>query len=289
MGMAALSFCSSQWICKQKTSQQSLPPPSSAQKQAEDESKPTLLIVEDNDELRSFISTSLSNLYNIKEAANGIEALHVLEVSVVNMIISDIMMPEMDGMELCRRVKGDENYSYLPFIVLSAKTDVDSKIDGLSLGADAYLEKPFTVAQLKAQINSIFENRRRFQAKFIQSPLDYFRKPHDEPEVNKKDEEFIKRLNELILKNLDNEEYTIDSLARDFLISRSSLHTKIKTITGHTPNDYIKVIRLNKAAELLATGKYQVVEVCYKVGFNTPSYFSKCFKELFGRQPGEGR
>lgn len=262
-------------------------PPSSAQKQAEDESKPTLLIVEDNDELRSFISTSLSNLYNIKEAANGIEALHVLEVSVVNMIISDIMMPEMDGMELCRRVKGDENYSYLPFIVLSAKTDVDSKIDGLSLGADAYLEKPFTVAQLKAQINSIFENRRRFQAKFIQSPLDYFRKPHDEPEVNKKDEEFIKRLNEFILKNLDNEEYTIDSLARDFLISRSSLHTKIKTITGHTPNDYIKVIRLNKAAELLATGKYQVVEVCYKVGFNTPSYFSKCFQEYFHKLPKE--
>lgn len=250
-------------------------------------SNDTVLIVEDNEQLRTFIAESLSELYTIKTASNGVEALKELEGSLVDLVVSDIMMPDMDGIELLRVVRNNPEFSHLPVILLSAKTDVETKVDGLNTGADAYIEKPFSMEQIKAQIKSILENRRRLQESFIKSPLDYYKKTSADDAKQTEKAEFIEKLNSMILENLTNPEFTIDSIAQEFAMSRSSFHKRIKGITGETPNDYIRIVRLSKSAELLASGKYQIVEVCYMVGFNTPSYFSKCFSKHFGKLPKE--
>ena len=170
-------------------------------------------------------------------------------------------------------------------ILLSAKTDIETKVEGLNIGADAYIEKPFSIEQLRAQATSILESRRRLRENFIKSPLDFYKKPHAEDIQESENSEFVKKLNDLILDNLTNADFNIDGLARMFYMSRSNFHKRVKGITGKTPNDYIRIVRLSKSAELLATGRYQIVEVCYMVGFNTPSYFSKCFFEHFGKLP----
>lgn len=252
------------------------------------DSRPTVLIVEDNEELRSYIMDNMNDAYAMYEAENGIKALEVLEKEDIDIIVSDVMMPEMDGLELCRAVKSNSAYSHLPFIILSAKTDVSTKVDLLNVGANAYMEKPFSLEQLRAQITSILENRDRIRENFMQSPLKYYKKTmHHEDQTEKENAEFVEKLNKIILDNLGNPSFNIDELARQFYMSRSNFHKKVKRITGKTPNDYIKIIRLNKSTELLATEKYQVVEVCYMVGFNTPSYFSKCFQDYFHILPNE--
>ena len=241
-----------------------------------------VILVEDNMELRNFLSKYLCDYLDVYEAQNGLEALKLIETENVDIIISDILMPIMDGLELCKTVKSNPAYSHLPFILLSAKTDTATKVEGLNSGADIYMEKPFSCEQLQAQINSIINNRDRIRKNFIQSPLEYYKQKDTENSVNA---DFIKQLNNIILENLTNENFSIDNLSDMFLMSRSNLHKKIKNIIGLTPNDYIKLIRLNKSAQLLATGKYKVNEVCYLVGFNTPSYFSKCFYDHFGKLP----
>lgn len=260
----------------------------SAIDEVNNDSRPTVLIVEDNDELRSYIIDNMDDSCHMLEAENGIKALEVLEKEDIDIIVSDVMMPEMDGLELCRAVRSNSAYSHLPFIILSAKTDVSTKIDLLNIGANAYMEKPFSLEQLRAQIASILENRDRIRENFILSPLEYYKKTqHHEDETEKENAEFVEKLNQIILDNLSNSDYNIDELAKRFYMSRSNFHKKVKRVTGKTPNDYIKIIRLNKSAELLATEKYQVVEVCYMVGFNTPSYFSKCFQDYFHILPNE--
>lgn len=249
--------------------------------------KPTVLIVEDNEQLRLFMAESLEDIYTIRTAGNGIEAVREMEENMVDLVISDIMMPDMDGIELLRVVRSNPDFLHIPVILLSAKTDVETKVEGLNTGADAYIEKPFSIEQIKAQIKSIFESRRRLQESLIQSPLDYYKKNKTDDGKESEKAEFIEKLNDMILANLTNPDFTIDSIAADFCMSRSSFHKRIKGITGETPNDYIRIVRLSKSAELLASGKYQIVEVCYMVGFNTPSYFSKCFSRHFGKLPKE--
>lgn len=240
-----------------------------------------VLVVEDNKELRTFLRESLSDNFTVYEAENGKEALSIIEKDSFEIIISDIVMPEMTGLELCNKLKNNPAYSHLPIILLSAKTDTLTKVDGLSKGADVYMEKPFSVEQLKAQLNSILENRAKMREVFLKSPLQFYKNATEHNENS----EFIRKLNDQILENMSDEKFTIDSLSGAFAISRSNFHKKIKNITGMTPNDYIKLIRLNKSAQLLATGKYRINEVCFLVGFNTPSYFTKCFAEQFGKLP----
>ncbi|MCD7971552.1 MAG: response regulator [Candidatus Azobacteroides sp.] len=240
-----------------------------------------VLIVEDNNELRLFIVDCLKETYAICEAGNGKEALEIIERENIDVIVSDIIMPEMDGLELAKQIKTNPAYSHIPLILLSAKTDTPTKIEGLNKGADVYLEKPFSIEQLKAQINSIIENRNHIRNNFIQSPLQYFKQNTE----NTENAEFVEKLNSIILENMSDEKFSIDNLSEQFHISRSNFHKKLKNITGMTPNDYIKLIRLNKSAQMLSTGRYKINEVCYLVGFNTPSYFSKCFYEQFGKLP----
>jgi len=240
-----------------------------------------ILLVEDNKELLTFLSNNLFENYAVFEAENGIKALEIIENENIDIIVSDIIMPEMNGIELCNMLKTNIAYSHIPIILLSAKTDTITKIEGLKKGAEAYLEKPFSVEQLKAQISSIIDNRNNIRNNFVQSPLQYF-KQNTENNVNA---EFIEKLNDIILVNMADEKFSIENLSESFFMSRSNFHKKIKHITGKTPNDYIKLIILNKSAQMLLTGKYKINEVCYLVGFNTPSYFSKCFYEQFGKLP----
>lgn len=243
--------------------------------------KPNILLVEDNKELRTFLRDSLNSGFIVFEAENGLEALDIVEKENIGIIITDILMPDMDGLELCHRLKTNPDYSYIPVIVLSAKTDISTKVEGLNTGADVYMEKPFSLEQLKAQINSVIENRNHIRDNFIKSPLQYYKQ---KPE-NTENAEFIEKLNAIILEYIMDENFSIDHLLGKFGMSRSNFHKKMKNITGMTPNDYIKLIRLNQSAQLLATSRYKVNEVCYMVGFNTPSYFSKCFYEQFGKLP----
>ena len=242
-----------------------------------------ILVVEDNPDLRSFLTASFDDQHNVYEANNGYEGLDIIEKENIDVIISDIMMPEMDGLEFCDRIKNNIAYSHLPFILLSAKTDTPTKIEGLKIGADVYMEKPFSVEQLKAQINSIIENRNKLRDRFMNSPLQFFSQGMEKNDNT----EFIERLNKYIIENITDEKLTIDSLSEEFCMSRSNFHKKIKNITGLTPNDYIKLVRLNQSVQLLVSGKFKINEVCYLVGFNTPSYFSKCFHEQYGKLPKE--
>lgn len=242
-----------------------------------------ILIVEDNEELRRFLERNLKHDFHVFSTENGQDALIVLEEHVIELVISDIVMPVMGGLELVRRIKEDEQHCHIPVVLLSARTNVETKIEGMECGADSYIEKPFSVEFLKAQVNSLLKNRLLIQEKFARSPFI----PFGSIANNKKDEDFINKLNEEIERNLSDSEYSIEKLSLALSVSRSNLQRKIKGLSGMTPNDYIRVFRLKKSAQLLMNGEYRINEICYLVGFNSPSYFSKCFQKQFGSQPKE--
>lgn len=241
----------------------------------------TLLIVEDNVEMRKFLQKQLSTIYQVLVASDGVEALNVLHDSTVNLIVSDVMMPKMDGLELCDRVKSELDYSHIPIILLTAKTTLQSRIDGLNAGADAYVEKPFSMDYLKVCIANLLKNREQLQNTFLHAPF----VSTNAVAISKADEDFLKKLNALVQSNMQNSEFSSIDLAEQMCMSRSSLNRKIKGILDITPNDYIRIERLKKAAQLLREGTCKINEVCYMVGFNTPSYFTKCFQKQFGMLP----
>jgi DNA-binding response OmpR family regulator len=242
----------------------------------------SVLLVEDNLELLNFLTTNLGRHYNIVTAHNGKDALKRLgENRIIDVIVTDILMPVMDGIELCRAVRAEEMFCHIPIVLLTAQTDLRSKTEGLDYGADVFIEKPFSMEFLKAQIASIIKIRSQLKEVFTSSPLT----PPQSIARNVGDLKFITKVNEIIMDNLAETENLIGSIALSMAVSRSSLHKKIKAISGMTPNDYIQLIRLKKAAELLSTGEYQINEIAYLVGFNTPSYFSKCFQNQFGLLP----
>ena len=241
----------------------------------------TLLVVEDNVEMRKFLQKQLAESYKVFVAPNGVEALKILQNSIVNLILSDIMMPEMDGLELCNIIKSDLDYSHIPVILLTAKTTLQSKIEGMKAGADAYVEKPFSMEYLKVCISNLLKNREQLQATFVHAPF----VQTNSMAITKADEEFLKKLNEIVQANIQNPDFSLLDMADQLCMSRSSLNRKIKGILDVTPNDYIRIERLKKAAQLLKEGNCKINEVCYMVGFNTPSYFAKCFQKQFGMLP----
>lgn len=246
------------------------------------DSHPTMLIVDDSEDMVSFLSSNFNAKYEVITAGDGIEALNVLQKHEVNIIISDWMMPRMDGAEFCRLVRSNPMTSHIPFVMLTAKTDDDSKIQGMDVGADTYIEKPFSVQYLEACIRNMLEMRRRLMEKFSTQPLE----PVTEIANNPTDNEFLQKMNQLIEDNFSNSELNVNFLAEQLNISRSGLFAKIKTLADVTPNEMIQIVRLKKAAQLLKDGKYHVGEVGYMVGFSNPSYFSKCFQKQFGITPG---
>ena len=240
-----------------------------------------MLIVEDSEDMRDFLVNNFREQYEVVTAGDGIEALDQLEKHGINIIISDWMMPRMDGAELCRRVRSNQLTSHIPFVMLTAKTDDDSKVEGMDVGADTYIEKPFSVQYLEACIRNILEIRRRLIEKFSTQPLE----PVTEIASNPTDNEFLIKMNKLIEDNFSNSELNVNFLAEQLNISRSGLFAKIKTLADITPNEMIQVVRLKRAAQLLKENKYSVSEIGYMVGFSNPSYFSKCFQKQFGIRP----
>lgn len=245
------------------------------------EKRPRLLIVEDNADMRDFLRGSFAGQYETCTATNGEEGLARLKEQGADLIISDVMMPVMDGIAFCHAVKSDILFSHIPFLLLTAKTDADSKVNGIRSGADAYVEKPFSLRVLKAQIGNLLESRKALRKKYSESPFS----PIGSIAGNQQDERFLTRIKDIVEKNASNPEFNIDKLAEQLNISRSGLFAKIKTLAGMTPNELIQVVRLKKAAELLTEEKYRINEICYLVGFNNPSYFSKCFQKQFGVSP----
>lgn len=250
---------------------------------ARQQSRYTVLVVEDNPDMSAFVAKQLSPLYRVFTAAQGIEALEVLKEHTVNLVVSDIMMPVMDGLELCDRLKSDLDYSHIPVVLLTAKTTLQAKIDGLKSGADAYIEKPFSVEYLKVAIANLLSNREKLHEAFVHSPFIQTKTMA----ITKADEAFLKTLNKVIVAHMQNPDFCLDDMASLLNMSRSSLNRKIKGVLDMTPNDYIRLERLKKAAQLLKEGECKVNEVCYTVGFNTPSYFTKCFQKQFGILPKE--
>lgn len=250
----------------------------------EEESEPTgysLLVVEDTTDMRQFLEKNLSSTYTVHTTTNGKEALKCLESTTIDLIISDIVMPEMDGFELLKALRADSMLCHIPFILLSAIDSIDTKIAGLDYGADAYLEKPFSLGHLKATIHNLLESRRMLFRHFTSAP----NMSYDQTLMNKSDVTWLDSINEIITRNFTNEDFSIDRMAEEMNISRSSLQRKLKGLVGMPPNDYIRLIRLKTAGDLLREGKYRINEVCYIVGFNNPSYFAHCFQKQFGILP----
>ena len=245
------------------------------------EKKPMILVVEDNPDMLAFVRKQLTTEYSVLTAMNGIEALAVLDNHYVNLVVSDVMMPQMDGFELCKTIKSDLSYSHIPVVLLTAKTNIQSKIEGLELGADAYIEKPFSVEYLLANISSLIHNREKLRQTFAKSPF----VAANTMALTKADKEFIWKLNDIIQANLHNPEFSMEDMADALKMSRSSFYRKIKGVLDLSPNEYLRLERLKQAAQLLKEGKSRVNEICYTVGFNSPSYFSKCFLKQFGVLP----
>jgi DNA-binding response OmpR family regulator len=243
--------------------------------------KPILLIVEDNADMRQFLCDNFISDYQVLSASDGLEGLEFLKKHEVNLIISDLMMPRMDGLEFCKAIRSNMLLSHIPFVLLSAKTDLDAKIDGLNLGADSYIEKPFSINHLKAQISNLIETRTLLRKKYSDMPFVSITTIAG----NSADEQFLTKVNEIIERNIANEDFSIDLLAEELCISRSGLFAKIRTLADITPNELIQLIRLKKAAEYIVQKEHRINEIAYMVGFNNPSYFSKCFQKQFGVRP----
>lgn len=252
--------------------------------QMDEKNKPSMLIAEDSSDMRRFLSDSLRPFYQVIEAKNGKDALVKLEKYQIDVIISDIMMPVMDGIEFTRKIKENIEFSHIPVILLTAKTDKATKLEGMQTGADAYVEKPFSLKLLQAQIENLLKSRMNLRKKFSEKP---FSPLNSVAGNNVADKQFLDKMNKLIENNISNPDFSVDILAEQLYISRSGLFAKMKSLAGMTPNELIQLIRLKKAAELLSEGELRINEICYKVGFNSPSYFSKCFQKQFGVLPKE--
>ena len=245
-----------------------------------------LLVVEDNVELLMLMKQALKSQYKVYLASNGVEALKIIHKKGLDLIVSDVMMPEMDGYELTKVLKSDENYNYLPIILLTAKTQEEDIEEGLRAGADEYLKKPFRIGDLKLRIDNIIENRRRIQREFsMQTMEETMQKPE---KVSSPDEEFLNRALSFVYKHIEDENYDRDGLAAEMGTSTSTLYNKLRSITGLNVSSFIRDIRMKEASRLAEENpNIRVSDLAYRVGFKDPRYFSTCFKKHFGMQPKE--
>jgi len=250
--------------------------------------KPVGLVVEDDPELRSFIVSVLENDYTIYEAENGVEGHLKAESLSPDFIISDIMMPQMDGIEMLKVIRNNFETSHLPVILLSAKTAVEDKLEGLEYGADDYITKPFNVSFLKARVKNILEQRLRLQELYSTGNITEI--SEKEPlQISNKDHKFMFQVIEFVKENMSKSDFSVDELGKLMNMSRASFFNKLKSITGVSPVVFIRDMRLNEAAELIKNGDMLIKEACFEVGFNDLKYFGKCFKSKFNYTPAEYR
>lgn len=243
--------------------------------------KSVILLADDHVDILDFIADDLEDKYDVVKSLNGQEALAYVYANEVDLIVSDIMMPQLNGYEFCTRLKEDEKYSHIPFIMLTAKNSLQSKIEGLEYGADAYIEKPFSPNFLEAQIASLLRNRKHVKDHFQRMPSS----PLDISGHNKSDQTFLKKLNKIILENMADPALCVDMLADRLHMSRPTLYRKIKVLSDLSPNELINLTRLNKASRLLLDGEQKVYEIANLLGFSTASHFSRNFQKQFGISP----
>ncbi len=250
--------------------------------QNSDLDRPTILLVEDNVEIRAFIANIIKE-FNVIQVSNGKKALAVLKEKSVHLIISDIMMPELDGLELCKAVKENIEYTHIPMVLLTAKNTLQSKIEGLEVGADAYLEKPFSPDHLLVQISNLLASRDNIKNYFAHSPLLHVKSMA----YNKADEAFLEKLNDIIVKNIDKRALDVDYLADSMNMSRPTLYRKTKAISNLSPHELINITRLKQAAVLLAEGNYKILKIASVTGFSSQAQFGRSFIKQFGMTPSE--
>ena len=252
-----------------------------------DEDAYKLLVVEDNIELLMLMNQLLGTKYHVKTATNGKEAMDIIQKEELDIIISDVMMPVMDGLELTKKLKADPNYQHLPIILLTAKTQEEDRNAALQIGADSYVTKPFKLGDLELRINNIVENRQRVKEEFISKigePQPQPR-PHAEPTA---DDLFLKRASECVYAHLDDSDYDRDTFASDMGASASTLYNKLRALTGLSVSSFIRDIRMKEAMRIAQKQPdIRISDLAYKVGFKDPKYFSTCFKKDFGMQPTE--
>jgi signal transduction histidine kinase/ligand-binding sensor domain-containing protein/AraC-like DNA-binding protein len=245
--------------------------------------KPIILLVDDNPEILDFIADDLSDKYAIIKAFNGQEALDMIEIENIQLIISDVMMPGIDGFELCKRIKTNFDYSHIPIILLTAKNTLQSKIEGLEVGADAYIEKPFSPEHLQVQIANLLINRNKIKDHFASSPLANIKTMA----YSKPDESFLDRLNAVINHNIQNPDLDVEHIANLMNMSKPTLYRKVKAISNLSINELINITRLKAAAKLLEDGDYKVYEVANMVGYSSQSHLGRNFLKQFGTTPTE--
>lgn len=242
-----------------------------------------VLLVEDNADVRQYLKKQLGNTYTIMEAENGRDGIEKARQQIPDLIISDIMMPEMDGYEFCRLMKNDQKTSHIPVIMLTAKSSENSKLSGLETGADAYLTKPFNLQELQIRIENLIAQRRkmreRFSKEFLLKPSDVF--------ASSPDAEFIERLKNVIDNHMENPDLTIEKVSGLIDMSRKQLHRKLRALTNQSPSQFLRSMRLQRAKQLLEQQAGNVTEIAFNVGFSSSSYFTKCFREAFGILPSE--
>jgi DNA-binding response OmpR family regulator len=245
--------------------------------------KPIILLVDDNEEILDFTASNLIELYDIVKCYDGFQALQYLKENTVQLIVSDIMMPVMDGFELCKNIKSDVELSHLPFILLTAKDTFQSRLEGLELGADAYIEKPFSPKHLKMQIANLLANRNKIKEYFANSPFAHVKSIAH----TREDERFIEKLNAIILEHIQEPELDVERLAKYLNMSRPTFYRKVKAISDLTPNELINLTKLKKAAELLAEGTHDVHTIAEVTGYNSVRIFVSNFQKQFSITPAE--
>ena len=249
----------------------------------EKQNLPHVLVVEDNSDIRKFIVENLADSFNVDQAKNGKAGLKRAISNIPDLVITDIMMPKMDGIEMCNLLKSDEKTSHIPVIILTGKSSFDDRLEGLETGADAYLTKPFHIKELRLQVKKLIEQRQKLRERYTH---DLRLEPKDIA-VTSVDEKFINRAMEIIEKNIGNSEFEVRQFQEEMFMSRMQLFRKIKALTNQTPGEFIRTIRLKRAASLIKQNFGNIAQITFEVGFNNPSYFAKCFKELFGELPSD--
>ncbi len=245
--------------------------------------RPLVLIVEDHDDLRQYLVGSLGQNYRILSATTGREALQQAQNEIPDLVLSDWLMPDMDGVQLCEALKTDERTNHVPVLLLTSRSSTESKVEGLNAGADDYVTKPFNLEILLSRIGNLIHNRRRLQAKYSRvltvEPTSYL--------CESAEEKFLRKVTTLIDEHIADPDLAVARLERELGMSNTQLYRKLKALTGKGSNELIRGVRLQRASQLLQSGGYQVAEVAYAVGFNDPNYFIRAFKKEFGQSPGE--
>ena len=249
----------------------------------ENDSLPTLLLVEDNADVRNYIKDNLRNEFKVLEAVDGEDGWNRSVERLPDLIVSDVMMPKMDGFKLCEKLKTDERTSHIPVILLTAKATKEDKITGFETGADEYLMKPFEPDELKARIKNLIVQRKRLHEHFRKEGLSEL----NHTNISSLDKIFIQKVYNVVNDNISDTEFSMDDFAEKLLMSKSLLYKKIVSLTGEPPVEFIRRIRLNKAAGLIENNSGNLSEIASEVGFNNPAYFSECFKKQFGVPPSQ--